>query len=395
MGYVWVVGGGVGQLPLIQEFLVRDYEVVVGDQDISCAASNLHGVSVREADVYDDVSQLTACQAEATTRGCSPSGVMTAGIDATEAVSLIADFYHLPGAPWNIAYATRTKYFMRALCCFDHPWWTTSPTTNHPFPWVVKATNASASRGLSLCRSLDEMPAAVEKARAANHHSKAVIIEEYLHPHEEAATDWFVENDHVYYINGAYRWFESDTFGLETGWVNPFTPNGEIHAIVKTATMALGVTSGPFKADFIKDARYGWTLLEASTRWSGSFDHTHGGLYATGRNLSAVLVDFALGLPLNPEVLKYEHKGYVACCTPIVPLGTLLGETLKRTLRGEPHVIDVITTRDVATEQVTLADRPLFILAHGDTVTNAKANASNAWQAWLAYLRTTNLGGGT
>jgi hypothetical protein len=146
--------------------------------------------------------------------------------------------------------------------------------------------------------------------------------------------------------------------------------------------------------DLIHDARYGWCLLECATRWSGSFDHTLGAQWATGRNLSATLVDYALGRAFDPRVLVFEPTSFVACHTPVVPRGTILGPSMVTTIRYQPEVVDVITTRSVAGDQTTLADRPLFVFARGHTKEAAAANARDAWQGYLDEVRTLNLGGG-
>ena len=392
VNWVWVVGGGRIQEPLIREFCRRGYDVVIGDRDFGCHCAHLGHVI--KADTYDSSQQLLACRYTESLRETSPKAVMTAGTDATEAVAAIAEYYHLPGISWEVAHRTRTKHLMREATRYPHPWFVAGP---HPqtkgFPCVVKPVDSNASHGITLCQDPDssELGEAIERARAANRFSDIVLIEEYLHPHEEASTDWFVENGHVYYVNGAYRSFESDTFGLETGWVNPFPINGEIAALAHTATAALGVKEGPFKMDIINDERYGWTILECTTRWSGSFDHTLGALYATGRNLSATLADFALGKPFHPKVLTYTTGACVGCYAPPVKLSRIPPDLLD-TLREHPHVLEAIVTG--APGGPSLADRPLFILARGNSVATAKSHAQEAWQGWVEYERTMNLGGG-
>jgi hypothetical protein len=196
------------------------------------------------------------------------------------------------------------------------------------------------------------------------------------------------------YVNGAHRWFADDTLGLEIGWLNPFCITPDIQALAEKATSRLGVREGPFKMDIINDSRYDWSLLECATRWSGSFDHTIGATLSTGRNLTAALVDYSLGLAFD-TANAFSHadiKQHVCGYAPIVKGDYLITKEMVATLKEK--AADVIVLRWSGKAPTNLAERPLFIVTTGPTADAAKQAAIDSWQSWLAYERTTNLGGG-
>jgi biotin carboxylase len=320
---------------------------------------------------------------------------MTAGTDAGQSVAEVAAVFGLPASTPAVAQRVRDKAMMRQIMHLPHPWYRVNWNgSSVQLPCIVKPADASASRGITRCTSAAQLDEALKKARAANHASADVLIEEELWPHEEASTDWLVLYGAPIYVNGVARWFHDDPFAVEAGWINPFSITHEIVELAVAACERLGVTEGPFKMDIIKDARYGWCLLETATRWSGSFDHTVGAKLATGRDLTKALVDYSVGLPTDLAALTFNKMRFVAMYAPILREGEHTSEQMLRTLKAQPHVEEVIATKPRAGTVETLADRPLFMFASGATQEEARRNAEEAWRSWREEERTMNLGGG-
>lgn len=420
MKYAWVVGGGMIQRPLIEEYQRRGIGIILQDGNPDCYCRDLADYLV-PIDTYDD--ELTHRVARQW-RGPRPAATMTAGSDVGAAVSAVADVFGLPSCSWLAAKDTRNKAHLRMILKHEHPlfeivlaskalpgesmqpWEYTGPGHSRrepqpiydgPFPCVVKPIDASASRGISFVDHPEDLAAAIKLARAECHSQEQVLIEEALGQglHREASVDWFVWEGQTYYVNGASRHFDPDHFGVETYAVNPWRPPLEVEVMVRNATAALGVDQGPFKTDLIYDDRYGWCLLEATTRWSGSFDHTVLARYATGRDLTKPLVEYSLGLGFDPGICIFETLQYVCYYAPLVPHGQLITEEMVGTIQEHRDVLEVIIVkREPPAEYKALIDRPLFIIARGSTEQAAMRAGREAWLGWEEFARTTNLGGG-
>ena len=395
--WVWVVGGGRIQEPLIREYVARGFKVCVGDKDPMCWATRLSGeglpVEVYMVDTHDSHSQLEVVKS--VTQGTPgapgfprippspPRAVMTAGTDVGPTVSLIAETFNLPGVPYDVAYEVKSKPIMRQLVDTPHPWWSTWKPLE--YPCVEKPWGSSGSKGVKVLWSDRDFK-----------FKQGFLWEEYLQPHVEASTDWMMDGGYPVYVNGAWRWFDDDTFGLEVGWVNPFVLEPGVQDLAIRASRRLGVQEGPFKMDILRDKQYGWTLLECATRWSGSFDHTVGATLSTGRNLSAALVDYSLGLPFDPKYgfSQATIHQYAGAYTPPLKGEWKVTEEMLQSIKEEPGVVDVIPLRWSGGTVTTLAERPLFIFGVGSSIGSVREVTQAGWQRWREVERTVNLGGG-
>lgn len=389
--FVWVIGGGLLQIPIIKEFKQRGLDVLVSDKNINCA-----GAEYADAVIQLDTHDVNAHGMYAQMLEHRPSAVVCDAIDAGPTVSLLAEIYNLPACSYLAAETARHKAKMRVTLDLPHPlfivvwqvntvdyginaWYTRCAEQDMPaFPCIVKPTDNSASRGVTKCHTVKQLRDAITYARACNKYATAVVIEECLSG-PERATDWFVENGQVTYINGAERKFAADGI-LELGHLNPAPlPDARMLELAQEAASKLNIRTGPFKIDFMYDKNYGWCILECATRWSGGFDHTHTQVYATGRDLVKVLADYALTgridrLDLVPKWLKYS-----VAYAPILPEGFDLQPKHVKLLQTRPGIKDVIARAyGLIQKWQNCADRQLFIIAVGDTPEQAWAYATMA-----------------
>lgn len=404
--YVWVVGGGQIQSFLVEEFKRQGYQILLSDQNPHCYCRHLVDDFV-EVDTYDWVSHLDiACGLK-----FKPVAVMTAGTDVGPSVSAVAQYFDLPSCSLDSAIRTKDKGAMRLTLNHPHPEFkvVSAPSLHKSifkqdmplwkglYPVVVKPTNSSASQGITFVDREEFIPQAVERAVANNKAGGDVLIEEALigNPHLEASCDWFVWRGEIFYVNGTLRIFNKEKFGLESSGAGPWEPPTHVHEMARNAAMDLGVTEGPFKTDIIKTDRFNWCFLECATRWSGSFDHSLVAKYSTGRDLTKVLADYALGKGFDPSICKYETKQYVCQFTPLVPPGRLIDSEMHRTIRSNLNVLDIRVVKTHGVENpTTLLDRSIFIIAKGKSLEDAVINANSAWQGWVQYDRYMNFGGG-
>lgn len=388
MNWVWVVGGGILQVPVIKEFQQRGLEVLVTDRDIHALGCQVADTAI-ELDTYDIAGHLDLARKYPV----MPKTVLTDAADVGPTVSALAEYYGTPACNYVGACNARDKAKVRVLLDQPHPVYVAGNTQEDAYelwsrwvqrainydvparPCIIKAADNCASRGMMRVDMWDQFDKAIDVARLANHLSDNVVVEEQLNGWE-VAVDFLVLGDEVLFVNGAKRVFGD--FGIEVGHTNPWVAPFEVCKIANDAAKKLGVNSGPFKLDLLYDQNYGWCVLECATRWSGGFDHTHSAVLATGRNLVKVLADYALGCQVNRADLEWQKQGFAAVYAPVFEAGEITGwdTTEAESMPGVSEIV-VRETKRVSPLK-TCADRPIFVIAAGDTEQAAWQNAVNA-----------------
>ena len=380
--YVWVIGGGIVQRPLIQEYIKRGYEVVVSDMNRKCACADIATVWViNTRDWQSHISKALRI------RNHPPSAVATAGTDAGHVVSYLGSIFNLPACKVSAAIDAKYKDRMREVIAYAHPWFDLPYRDDKVVfkaPCVVKSADSMASRGVGVVLESADMDAAVASAWEESWQGTSrIVIEELLigDPHIEVTSDWFVVDGWVHYINGVRRIFPD--FGISSGYISPYTIPEEIHDIARRAVTCLGVNEGPFKMDLMYDDRYGWCLLECATRWSGEFDHSIAAKYTTGRDLTSSYVDYTLGLG-NPEPWDGRIDQFLYSWAPHHP-GHIVGQRMIDFYRSHEDVVEVIPTgKSIPMTYGSNADRALFVMIvgqdEGDIINKAR-EMDITWQS--------------
>lgn len=394
--WVWLIAGGLLQMPMAHEIKRRGYALFLTDGNPKAHVRSLADSFV-ELDTYDVQGHVALAQK----LDFPVRAVLTAGADVGPTVSAVAETLGLPAVAFDVAERVRDKIAMRArlLTLHDHPvfvflsedgissasivWQSVCAGRCEPYPCVVKPRDNCASRGLTVVRGAKELPAAVRKAIAFN---KAVdvpmvIIEEYLEAEEEVALDFFVEEGQVHFANAALRLWHAPS--LEAGHINPWFPSQEVLDLAQRVAMMLGVDWGPFKMDVLRHPEYGWCVLECATRLSGGFDHMFTCPIATGKDVTGAMLDGALGFPLDPAKLLPRWMSYACAYAPILKPGRVRQWTLPAVpfgvgeggmvfsvrriegLEGLKYLF-VMHSRDIPPLEHCAA-RPLFIITEGNT----------------------------
>ena len=370
--FIWVVAGGIMQIPLIEECKRRGYGVICTDGDANAPGATIADqfINIDTYDVYTHIDLANAMSIK-------PVAVITAGADVGPTVSAIADEIGLPAVPYEVAKRVRNKAQMRRALNASHPVWMEVKFSDDvrekwnslckhnnvdPYPCVVKPLERAGSKGITLVKSPFSFERALKKARIADNGMNATcIIEEMLHGYE-VATDTFIVDGKYRYANSVYRMFSKQRFGVERGHLNPYRLTPRMKSMIKTASKRLGVDWGAFKVDFIVDDRYGAVISECATRLSGGFDHMYATPVATGMNITGYMVGLALGERPNQKML-YNTLHKVACTYSLVgEPGKIKSiqfpeyEWLRHTFVTKPFMQDV--------EDCT--QRTIFIITVGD-----------------------------
>lgn len=377
--FVWVIGGGVLQIPVIKEAVNRGFRVIVSDALKTPAA----------ASYASKCMQISTHDVEAHVEACRPfsgeiAAVVADGIDAGETAAAMREELGLPGDGREVARRVGNKDELRKCLGAEAPVFTVLPDWLYPsevwaewervannadvthYPCVVKPVDNSATRGISIVRDVEDFAVAVPKAVRANKNGKFILVEQCLSG-PEVAIDMLVYDNVPFYVNGAKRVFHSTLFGIEIGHTNPYVPDDDAWPIAQMAARKLGVTQGPFKVDMIKDPKYGWVILETATRLSGGFDHTHTCPIATGKDVVGAVLDSALGLPLDMEKIAKKKDKYAACYAPVFESGDIDGWKNNGFTKVKGIRWLIVRNNQCIEPLENCAARPLFIITEGDT----------------------------
>lgn len=383
--WVWVVGGGIMQVPMIK---------AVKDAGCSCLVTdaNPQAPGAAIADMYIQVStyDVSAHLDLAESMTIKPIAILTAGADVGPTVSAVAETLGLPAVPYSVAMKTRNKLEMRrALIGLPQPMFVEvdangfSPHSYwknfcrsvgiEPYPCVLKPLELSGSKGVSKVESPWQWENALREARLAGEtKKKSFIVEEFIKSTCEVALDFFAFDGNLYFANGAFRLFRA--FGIEIGHINPYTPTERMIELAKQAAEKLGVTFGPFKVDFIVDKYRGPLVVECATRLSGGFDHMMSSPMATGRDITGAMLELALGKPLDTRKLKIKKSGYAAVLSAV----NLKPGKVKNWVLPEVDGVELIVVKNEIKPLNDCTDRALFAVAPGTTPIGALVRASKA-----------------
>lgn len=380
--YVWIVAGGIMQVPLIKEVKSRGYKVFCTDGNSRCPGTNLSDqfVCLDTYDVYGHID-LAASMSD------KPIAVLTAGADVGPTVSAIAEELGLKAVDYEVAKHVRNKGTMRDLLNQRNPAYKVIPFTDDtphsiwasycrfrgidPYPCVVKPLEKAGSKGVILVESPWGLPEAARKAKIADSGmNRHYIVEKRLYG-PEIATDNFVIDGKIKFASAVYRKFSKKVFGLEVAHVT-YDPPKEVRDLIKYAASALGVDWGPFKVDFIYDREYGWVITECATRLSGGFDHMYAAPLATGKDITGFMLDMALGEELNMRKLWNTEKKFACVYSPVFPSGV---DVKTINVPEDKHIKHLFRVKDITPVIENCADRSMFYITVGNTACEAYKQA--------------------
>jgi hypothetical protein len=399
--FVWLIGGSEMSVPMCEEIKRRGYKLLLTDGDPDCHCKR-YADFFHTLDVYDVRDHLQFARSSALTV-CQIAAVLTIGTDAGPTVSALSEHFNLPGIGQKTAERVKHKGMMREILHSTHPLWVhfiliENPTAvvNHwqktaaeaekfSYPAVVKVTNQQGSRGFSVCNNEQELLKAI-----MNCSSNSFLIEEYLQGEDiipewrnkygfdtsEAAFDFFVEDGKVILANGALRLFWVDQPGIEAGHINPFEADERVIQLAQEAADGLGVTWGVLKIDVKKDRRYGWCLLECASRLSGGWDHCYTSGIATGRDVTGVMLDVALGGNVDRSKLENRKKLFACAYAPRFPPGKIDGWRYTYPKQSDYEHVFVLVESEIKPLEVN-QDRSFVMITKGATADGALEKAIN------------------
>jgi len=275
---VLMLGAGTDQAAAYREARRRGYRLIGVDQRADAPAAAL-------ADVFLPISTRDSEKIITALNGERPAGVVTAATDAALGTQLqLANHYGLAYRPGQRAVrASMDKtYFREVLAdCGENTYRWISDTDPErlavrarslPLPLVVKPTDASGGKGITLVTEWLELPAAIQSALALSR-SGTVLIEEYVVGRHYAVEIWMRDGE-AHFIPLTEKRMTPLPAMLTTGHLIPARLSPSVTARVEDTLVklchALDIVNGPANFDFVLTDAGELYVIEVGARLGGN-----------------------------------------------------------------------------------------------------------------------------
>lgn len=389
--WIWVIAGGLLQVPCIKIAHDLGYKILITDKNENCACASL-------ADCFERIdTRDVAANLDFAKSLDNIDAVFTAGAEVPVTVACVTRQLGLSGLEPGIALNISNKANMRRILvgkpysiryCVDSDFYLSFNAARELFgensPFVVKATDGSGSRGLTKCAKLSEFTnIAFERAQKVSSDGK-VLVEELLlpDPNEEFAeqsveTIW--KDGSGYFLNYVDRPFLSfDKWAIEVGHLNPAMHSEKVQKEVEYVLMDAGKTlemdTGVLKADIMLTT-HGVKVLELTPRLSGGFDSAYTSPLAHGVDYIKAALLLALGDDIHWELLLPKQYRHAVAMSVFPKPGRIT--RIEHNVAGVT-IISRAKVGDIIPEYTTCVDRPLFVIADGDSRYEAVGKAKEA-----------------
>jgi len=395
--YFWIIGGGLMQVPLIEEARKLDLKVIVSDMNNHCACREQADVFIC-VDIFDIESHIKEAK-RLTNEGKEIVGVLAAGIDAPETMAAIAETLKLPSVDRRIAHLVHNKYlFRKKLRELGYPVPRFVSVGKEDiqnlekiiddigFPLIVKNTDSSGSRGTKIFRekNIKDMKKMLAVAMRVSKSGRALIEECWEGLEQTVETIFDVDgNFHRCFITD--RIFDrSSGYAMELGLRQPSSlpesTQEEMYQLAENIARDLGIKIGAAKFDMILTDK-GPRVIEMTVRLSGGFDCQYLVPAATGKNVMRAAILTALNKKFPASLLE-DTKHRVGLTGSIWPkpgkITNISGVDDARALSGVEHIFFRYEIGDTIEDYVDCTKRVCFIIVTGKNEDDARKTLARA-----------------
>jgi biotin carboxylase len=403
--YFWCIGGGILQLPFINEARNLGYKIIVSDGSSKCFCKDVADLFLH-IDIFDIKAHIEAAKS-LQTQFIRIEGVLAAAIDASVTNSALNEFLGLKnrGASIDVAEHIHEKHkFRSAMALMGHKvpnFGMIASDSGFPLeiyypafkemvnvgPVIIKNTDNSAGRGntvLYATTTLKEFKNSVTKAMGAS--KSGVCLMEQMWIGQECTVETLFDVDgkfHPCFITD--RYFETMNGNrVETGLRHPSALSPWVQRkcfqLAEQVARDFGIEHGAAKYDMII-TNEGPRIIEMTTRLSGGFDCTHLVPAATGKNIVKAAVHTALGMQFNPSFLEdTKHKVAISESMWFEPGKKIksIRDSKALLMPGVEHIFWRANVGDIIQPYVDSASRSNFIITSGNTEPEARETMKKA-----------------
>jgi len=388
--YLWVIGGAILQVPLIEEANKLGLKTIVSDFNSECVAREYSDIFV-PLDIFDIDTHLSYLK---NNKDLNIVGVLAAGIDAPEVMAAMNEYLGLKGVSVETALLVKHKDKFRVeLKRLGYPMPDFEIITQDDlgrldeifpllrFPIIVKPTDNSGSRDMKI---FSEISNELREFISDNFTKYSILLLESMWQGLEQTVECLLDiegNFHRGFITDRKFIFENG-FPVETGLVHPtelsLEKQEELYLLAQRVACDLNINIGALKLDTIyTDA--GPRIIELTVRHSGGFDCQYLVPRSRGKNILKAAVLTAIGEKFNAELLeeKFQRYGVTGSLWPKAgTIQNISGIDEAKTLDGVEEIFLRYNEGDEITPYINCASRAMFIICTG----KSRKEASDALQ---------------
>ena len=394
--YIWIIGGGQLQVPLIEEAKKLGYSTIVTDINPNCVCSDIADI-FKTVDIFDIESNISLYeQSFKTDLSIEIVGVLAAGIDGHQIMAYLSNHMGLVSVSPEIADLVINKDLFRERMKqlgIETPKFKSITINDIPnlknltdqigYPLIIKNTSSSGSRGTKIFYepNIEEMILITKEAINVSR-SKRALIESFW-----VGTEHTVET--IFDINGDFhrcfvtdRTFDkSNGFALETGLVHPSQLSEQMqesmYNLAEKTSKLIGVEVGASKFDMIF-TNTGPKIIEMTVRLSGGFDCQYLVPSATGKNILKAALLTCVGKPFDNDCLKNKFRK-VAISESLWPkpggvIKAINGVEEAKKMPGFENIFFRYGVGDYINDYIDCTKRVCFIICSGVTLAETKQN---------------------
>lgn len=394
MKRILVIGAGDYQVPLIKRIIEKGYEAYCVDFNPNAPGYNFAS-GYRNIDVMD----FQSCLSYATE--LKVDAVMTYGATLTLlTVAFLGKELGLPAISMETAQLSKSKFEIKKRlyengCNVKGEFFKVTSaeearTHDYQLPCVIKPSDGSGSKGVSLVYKKEELDEAIEYAFSSSRYSDVYV--ESLIDGEEYSVEAFVCKGKIYVYAIVKTTFTKDEIGnIHYGHRTPSGLNKEtevaIESEVKKAIKALGITMNSVNFDVIVEKNTGKPyIIDCGIRIGQNLISSH--LVPLSRGVCVIdnTIELALGNAIDAEPQKQEC---IATRLLIYNPGIIKEiKPFEEVIDGQT-VLDVVLRKKVGDELRPYQDKSDtcgWVVTRGETPDEAEKNAELAKERLKKYI---------
>ncbi len=394
MKKILVVGGGAYQVPLIKRIIESGHEAY-------CVDGNPNAMGFECATGYKHINVLdeNACLEYAKELGIN--AVMTYGATLTlPTVAYIGEKLGLPALPVDTAELSKSKYKIKKRladygCNIKGDFfemYSVEDAKNHKFtlPCVIKPSDGSGSKGVSLVYNENEIENAVQYAFDGARYGE--FYAESLIYGEEYSAEAFVANGEIYVYAIVKTTFErlsngEISYGHRTPSGLPAETEKLIADEVKKAIKALNITMASVNFDVILSNDDGKPyIIDCGIRVGQNLIASHFVPLSRGVSVIDNTIKLALGEKVDAEP---KFNKCIATRLLIYKPGVITEIKPMDNIIGTNNIVDVVMRKgvgDTQNEYREKSDTCGWVITTGNTPDEAENNAVNAKKLLEDYI---------
>ena len=320
-------------------------------------------------------------------------GVITLGVEISPIVAAVAHEFSLVGVSEQTAWRTTHKCArndaLKHACIpiAEYQVVQSLDDVSMAFPFVIKPSDNSASRGVQLVRSQDELMGVFDIAKAFSSDGQVLIEEKLSGP--EISIEGFMLNGKMHVTGFADRNYgrnpEFSPFFVEDGGdypsILPEETQAEARKCFETAARALGIANGPSKGDLIVTPE-GVKVIEITSRLSGGGFCSRIVPLQTGVNIVSTTLKWACGMNISADEFQPKWNKGVSHRFFFHKEGKIKKIKGLNQVKNLPGIADIVIQRPFAVgdvlEKQTYANRLFYVVTVAEDRASAIRYAENA-----------------